>query len=495
MIIFATVENIGPHSSMIPIKKKLNQVPSSLTNLALAILSGVLLALAFPPLKLWFLGWIGVIPLIIMVRCEKKHWRSFLWGTLSGSVFYLISSSWVTYSMNVYGGIPLWESYIFALIIAFILGAFTGLAVLLFSLAVRRIGESALLVIPFCWVAGEYARSLITGIGWNSLGYSQAFHPLLIQPVKAGGVYLVSAIMVAVNSAIAGALIYKKQKYKLWHLVFTVLALSIFIGYGLIPRTKPCEAGHIEVDVIQPVVPISAPWDDPEFAEGILREHLDLSESDSSLKPGGPPDKIVVWPESSAGFDWDEDPALRHVLSAFTRRNNVYLLFNGWGPSADGGSCNSAYLIAPSGDKISRYDKISLLPFGEYVPGRNWIPLMNRVPVLVYDVKPGTNFIISDVAGVKIGVFICFEAIVPDIARRMRLAGAGALVQLSNEAWFGPSAAADQMLAHTVFRAVENDVELIRSTNSGRSAYISSDGRISDVTPMFEQAVREWKIC
>jgi apolipoprotein N-acyltransferase len=199
-------------------------------------------------------------------------------------------------------------------------------------------------------------------------------------------------------------------------------------------------------------------------------------------------------------FDYDSDPPLRRRLAQFTSRNGVYLLMNSWGyPQAtDTGAGktihNSAMVIGPSGERIFQYDKIALVPFGEYVPGKSWVPFMDRVTALVGDITPGTSFALSDIAGARIGTTICFETTDPVIARRFRREGASALVQISNELWFGPYAAPRQMLAHAVFRAVENDIELIRATNSGLSASISSYGAVDDETVMFDKATRRWNV-
>jgi apolipoprotein N-acyltransferase len=175
----------------------------------------------------------------------------------------------------------------------------------------------------------------------------------------------------------------------------------------------------------------------------------------------------------------------------------VFLLLNAWGYGEGSGdeprTFNSAMLIGPSGERLSRYDKIALMPFGEYVPARRWIPFMDRIPALVADLSPGTECVVSAVAGAKIGTTICFETTRPDLTRRFRLAGASTLVQLSNEAWFGPSALPRQMLAQAVFRAVENDVELIRASNSGSSARIDHTGVVFDETSPFEVATRVWQ--
>jgi apolipoprotein N-acyltransferase len=210
---------------------------------------------------------------------------------------------------------------------------------------------------------------------------------------------------------------------------------------------------------------------------------------------------LIIWPESPMNFEYDRDPELRRKLADFTRRNQVYLLMNSWGfppaRTADDSSenqYNSAVLISPAGEKIAEYDKNALVPFGEYVPARGWLPFMNRIKALAGDITPGTSLSLPEAGGAKTGTLICFETTRPDLARRMRRAGASALIQLSNEAWFGPTSAPRQMLATAIFRAVENNVDVIRATNSGLSARIDRYGIVSGETPMFETATRTWKI-
>jgi len=151
-------------------------------------------------------------------------------------------------------------------------------------------------------------------------------------------------------------------------------------------------------------------------------------------------------------------------------------------------------LISPSGEKIYEYDKNALVPFGEYIPARSWLPFMSHVKALVGDITPGAGITLGEAAGAKIGTLICFETTRPELARQMRSEGASVLVQLSNEAWFGPTSAPRQMLTSAIFRAVENNIELIRSANSGVSARIDRYGIVRGETPMFETATRSWKI-
>jgi apolipoprotein N-acyltransferase len=478
-----------------------------ISNLSLAIFSGLLLVFAFPDWNLWSLGWVGTAPLIMAVVRERRFWRSLLLGSVTGTIFYTGSSNWVTYSMHNYGDIPMWLCYIILVIFSLTLGVFTGLFAAVFAQAIKRFGGWAILSAPVIWAASEWARIEVTGMGWNALGYSQTLQPAVIQVARLGGVYLVGAIMVAASAALVFALIYLEHRRGIIVLTAAgVIAIAaVLYGQSLRPDTQ--EAGSVNVAIIQPNIPIDGDWSDPHFNEQMMMRFFSLSEQairakaeENGENAAVKRDKIglVIWPESPMSFEYDSDDELRSRIAEFTRRNNVYLLMNSWGFPKDSGTSedryNSALVIAPSGEKIAEYDKIALVPFGEYVPARGWLPFVKDVHALAGDITPGKSITLSDVQEARLGTTICFEATRPDIARRMRLEGASALVQISNELWFGPTAAAKQMLAHAAFRAVENNCELIRATNTGLSARIDRYGVARGETMMFETATRTWKI-
>ncbi|HWP41991.1 MAG TPA: apolipoprotein N-acyltransferase [Blastocatellia bacterium] len=477
-----------------------------ISNLSLAVCSGLLLIFAFPDWSLWSLGWVGTAPLIMAAVREQRFWRSLLLGWIAGTIFYAGSSYWVTHSMHNYGGIPLWLSYVLLTVLASLLGIFTGLFAGATAVGVKRFGGWAILAAPVLWVASEWARQQVSGVGWNALGYSQAFQTTIIQIARIGGVYMVSALLASASTALVFAVVYLERRRGVIVLTaFGMLAIASVL-YGQSTRPVSDRRGSVSVVAIQPNIPIAGQWDDPAFVEEMLARHITLSEqairSSWNDAASGNEDgdiELVIWPESPMSFDYDRDPELRRRLADFTKRNGVYLLMNAWGTArgtndAADALYNSAMVIAPSGERISRYDKIALVPFGEYVPARGWIPFMDRIPALVGDITPGVSFTVSQVEGAKLGTAICFEATRPDIARRFRAEGVSALAQISNELWFGPTSAPRQMLQHAILRAVENDVDLIRVTNSGLSALINGYGQVEDEIAGFQTDARVWRI-
>lgn len=469
-----------------------------ISNLLLAVFSGLLMIFAFPEWNWWSLGWVCTAPLVMAVARERRFWGAFILGWTTGTIFYMGTSYWVTYSMHHYGDIALWLSYVILLVFAAALGAFTALFAGLFALLIKRFGGWAILSAPVLWAASEWLRLQITGVGWNALGYSQAFQPSVIGMARLGGVYVVSALLVAASTALVFGVIYFERRRGFAVLTTVIVLAIIAVLYGERLRAAPTAAtGSVEVAVIQPNVPVNGDWSDERFVEQMLTQHFRLSEQalqSNGEKPAG----VVIWPESPMNFEYDRDPLLQQRIGAFTRRNHVTLLMNSWGfPKGSltrDTQYNSALVIAPSGEKIAEYDKIALVPFGEYIPARNWLPFAKDIRALVGDITPGTSFTLGDAAGARLGTLICFEATRPDLARRLRREGASALVQISNESWFGPTSMPRQMLAEAVFRAVENNVAVIRATNSGLSAFIHPSGQTEGETPTFETATRTWQV-
>jgi apolipoprotein N-acyltransferase len=490
--------------------------PPFINNVWLAIVAGFLLLLAFPNWNLWSLGWVGVAPLIMAVAREQKFWRSFSMGLTTGTIFYAGSSPWITYSMHNYGGIPQWLCYLLLFLIALILASFTALFAGVLGYAIKSFGGWAILSAPLLWAASEWLRLQLTGMGWNALGYSQAFQPMLIQLCAFGGVYLVSAFLVAMSTAIVYSLIYLGHR-RGW-VVFTIaglLAVGVMLDGKARAPLKPA-AQSLRVVAIQPSIPLEGNWGDENFEAQMLMRHFtmtvdELKELHSLRSPEGeialppqpspkaqlkPSKTLVIWPESPMNLKYESDEKLRRQLAEFTRQHNIYLLFNSWGvPPVEAnrdGITNSALLVGPSGELIARYDKIALMPFGEYVPARGWIPFMDRIPALVADIVAGRKLALQEVAGARLGTMICFEVTRPELARRFRNQGASLFVQLSNESWFGPSSAPRQVLSQAIFRAVENNVDLLRVTNSGLSAHITAYGEVMDETQLFQPAARRW---
>jgi apolipoprotein N-acyltransferase len=396
-----------------------------------------------------------------------------------------------------YGHISPWLAYPLLLLPVMLTGLFPALFCVLLTRFAKWLGALAIVTSPMIWVSVELLRYAVTGQLWNALGYSQAFHPALIQAARWGGVYAVSFLLLLVNSAVA-LLIMKR-----WRPALLLLSGAVLVGFGSWyqaelsccnqPSSKP--PAQTVVVAVQPNVPMDVS-DDAEMVS-LLERHLTLSATaiteirSSSLSAL---DRLVIWPESPMTFNYSRDPQLRNVLENFARSNQTALLFNSLEPADDAGDYNSAILINQKGEKTAQYDKIRLMPFGEYVPLPRWLPGASSVRGLVGEFKSGSSYTLMPLGAFRAGVFICIEAAHPAIARNFVNENADVLINISNDGYLGPTAVMRQHLANAIFRATENNRPLLRVTNAGISANIDARGSVKDVTPGFQTAVRTWLV-
>jgi apolipoprotein N-acyltransferase len=468
----------------------------SLTDCGAALVSAAFLIFAFPDFNRWQLAWIGLVPLLLIVGRKPQPWRCFLLGWLFGTVFFYGSCYWLTYSMIHFAGIPPWLAFVLLLPGAALLGTFPAIFTLVLATAFRRWGPAALFLAPLLWSALEWGRLGITGQLWNSIGYSQAYHPLLIQTARWGGVYAVGFLIVLVNAAIAFALLKRSARA----LLITTGAILLVAGLILLAnRTSPFRQWSIEseteavVVAIQPNVPMEIVKSEEDMRK-LTTRHLEMSMSGLRLLPDDGKPRLVIWPESPMNFAYGGDSQLREIIAAFAQANNTAVLLNSQEVAPNDGIYNSALLINQQGSLVAQYDKIRLLPFGEYVPLPEWLPGAGLIRAIVGDFTPGTKYGLMPVGPVRAGVFICIEAAYPSIARRFTAEGADVLINISNDGYLGPTAVMRQHLANAVFRAVENGRPLLRVTNTGITAFITPAGEVRDATPGFKSDFRTWTI-
>jgi len=465
----------------------------SLRETALTLSSAILLILSFPNFDLWWLAWIGVAPLIIAVSMASRIRTAFLLGLLWGTIFFYGTCWWLTYPMIHYGHVPGWLAYPL-LVLPVILGAtFPALACAFISQTVSRFGSSALWAAPIFLVSLDWLRYAITGEVWNAIGYSQAFHPFFIQPARWGGVYLVTFLILTVNAAIA-FVFRDRTRVRIGlaiGIVFLVAICSTAIYFNRPAHSSDDNIAFIVA--VQPNVPMEN--SDARAMAQLLQRHVDLSKKGLRVAPNNNAiTRLVIWPESPMNFSYTRDPQLQNVVGAFARANHTLVLLNSLESAPNDGSYNSAILVNQEGQKVARYDKIRLMPFGEYVPLPRWLPGSGSVRGIVGEFTPGSSYTLMPLGAIRAGVFICVEAIHPSIARTFTNNGADVLINISNDGYLGPTAVMRGHLANAVFRAVENNRDVIRVTNSGISAYIRADGSVSDETKGFQQDVRTWTI-
>lgn len=459
----------------------------------LAILSGALLALSFPRWDLNLLAWVALIPLFFAVDAQSNR-RSFLLGWVTGMVYFGGTLSWVTISMTQYGKVPWAVSYLLMLALV----AYLALYPAFFAIGIRGTSRrSFLFIAPVLWTALEYVRGhLLTGFPWSDFGYSQYRSLPVIQIADFSSVYGVGFLLILVNTALFRLIeIGWKERRVAWRdgmVGFSVLAFALL--YGLFRLGQPMEKeSSVTVAVVQGNIEQDRKWD-TQFRDETMRIYRRLSLEAVQQAPAPP--QLVIWPESAAPFFFQSEPVYRRTLLDLARDGNFYLLFGSpaYEPAGSGqiALLNSSFLLSPGEEAISRYDKLHLVPFGEYVPLSSLLFFVNKMAEGIGEFVPGKKAVVMQTPFATIGTVICFEVIFPEVVRRFVKNGATVMTTITNDAWFGDSAAPYQHFSMVVFRSIENRVPFARAANTGISGFIDPYGRVKKRSPLFvETALTE----
>ncbi len=467
----------------------------SLADCLVALFSAALLIVSFPTFELWPVAWVALVPFLYIIARNPHPWRAFILGLLLGAVFFYATCYWLSYSMINFGRIPAVFAYAILIPGAIAMGLFPAIFAGILALTLRKFGSRALLLAPLIWVASEWARFISTDHLWNAIGYSQAYQTWLVQPARWGGVYMVSLLIIAVNSAIA-LLVVTRTKRNVMPAVAVASACLLIVVLAYITRPPAESFNSPQADAVVVAIQPNVPMDivkPPELMRSLTDEHFAATETAiKSLPPGG--SRLVIWPESPMNFTYGRDVELRERLAQFARAHQTSLILNSQEPAPNHGLYNSALLINEDGGLVAQYDKIRLLAFGEYDPVPPWFPGAGLTSAIVGEFTAGTNYRQMQIGRVRAGVFICIESAYPNIARQYASDGADVLINISNDGYLGPTAVMRQHLANAVFRAVENNRPLLRVTNTGITAAITARGEVTDATNPFEKAARVWRI-
>ncbi len=468
-------------------------------NILLAAASGLLLTASFPKVGWDPLIWFALVPLLYSVK-DKDAGAGFRLGFVAGLVHYTSLLYWLVPVMRTYGYLPLYLSlsvlFLFAAVLALFMAVFAA------ALTVPGITPGrAMAAMPVLWVALEYLRSFIfSGFPWELLGYSQYQRLRLIQISDIMGVYGLSALIVLCNAAILFAVLYlfKKRwaaagvsgRLAAGALITTAAALGLTWIYGhqrlaTIDRLIAA-APKASIAVVQGNIDQSIKWD-AAFQMQTIARYNRLSQTVMKKNPD-----LIVWPESATPFYlmYDQKPS-ELVFKSIERTRTDYLIgspsFERRGEKVQ--YFNSAYLIRPGEKTIIKYDKTHLVPFGEYVPLRKWLPFLGKIVAQVGDFVPGKKGYTLPWHDWRLGVQICYEIIFPPLSRAMTKNGANLLINITNDAWFGKTSGPYQHFSMTVLRAVENRRTLARAANTGISGFVDPAGRILASSSLLEEAV------
>lgn len=473
----------------------------STNKLLLAAASGGMLTAAFPSSNLWVVAWVALVPLLWALR-RTRPTEALKLGGLAGFIHYLTVLFWVMNTMTRYGKLS-WPASLGVLVL---LAGYLACYVALFAWAVVVLagGQRALrwLLAPLAWVVAELARAhILSGFPWANLGYSQFSVLPVIQIADITGVYGVAFLIVLVNATIvelfenlAGSgtfgLVRRRPAPSNVRLILSAsLAVGLALGYGWSvlarpERTVPPGTPKLRFALLQGNIPQDLKWDAASQQETVNLYTVLVSEV--SRGPAAP--QLIVWPETAAPFYFEQDGTLQEKVRSVVRRTKVYHLVGAPAYEKIDGRVayyNRAYLLSPEGATLEHYDKIHLVPFGEYVPLSSVLFFVRRLAEGIGTFYPGERHTVFEIPQGRFGTLICFEVIFPNLVRRFVKGGAQFLVNITNDAWFGRSAASAQHLSMAVFRAVENRVPLIRAANTGITAVVDPFGRVVQATDLF----------
>jgi len=474
------------------------------------------MALAFPlgpPLPLgswpgwWPLGWVCLAPMMVASVLARSRARAFLWGMVAGTTAHTAILCWLHPFLVRWARLSSVEAAgVTALLILYV-ALYAGAFSLCVQVWAQRWGPSAALVLaPACWSALELARgSLLTGFPWCLLGYSQ--HPVLtpIQVADLTGIYGVSFLMASAGSLAAIHLtqlagrrgLGRSRRIDRWAPWLLVACLALGLGYGVFrvatPAVQEQTGDQLSVALIQANVPQADKWD-PIQQGRIEADHVAMTREAASRGAS-----LIVWSETSVPISITHHPDYALRLEALATETGADLLVGTviYGPPAASGSDpelesaprNSAVLVRSQGGISGRYDKVHLVPFGEYVPMKRLLSFLEPLVHEASDFQSGEGTRILKGTRAPFSTLICYEAIFPDLTRSAAAMGAEMIVNITNDAWYGDTGMPRQHLAHAALRAVESRRYLLRCANTGISVIVAPSGRVEAFSSLGQKEI------
>jgi len=474
------------------------------------LVTAVLLDFCFPvagPLPFWrsFLAWIALIPLLYALLNERAAAhpryprRAALTGYLCGVLWYILNCYWIYQTMFYYGHVPPPGAAGILVLYSLVLGLYFGVFGLGLAFFRRRFGLGAALnLAPFLWVALDLAAARITSVPWDQLGYSQIDNLTLTRLAPFTGVYGITWVLVFINTLLVGVWMHRSHPIRHARITVTGIVL-IYAAFCLLTRAPaPAPTSDYAV-LLQPNIDVAtndnwqgAEWDGD---VGWIVEHArqtctpayngmpwpNAAPPDQPCAQNVPPPGVVLWPEVGSWFQSDDPRTL--ALVRYVARSADAPFIAGMFGHDDSGTYNSALFLDPDGSVAGRYDKIHLVPFGEYVPYRDLFFFAKKLTHQLVDLQRGRERTVFSVNGHRFGVFICYESVFADEVRHFAGNGAEVLVNISDDGWYGDTSAPWQHLNMARMRAIENDRWLLRDTNNGVTTVIDPRGRVTLTAP------------
>jgi apolipoprotein N-acyltransferase len=462
----------------------------SVVGLVAALASGVLVAMAFPPFEEPVLGWVGLMPVVWALHARRMRWWQ-LWA--GGFLCWILQLWWVGHVTWV--GTALLCTYLGLYWVAW--GRWMALVFSLFpernssgNLACALLGATG-------WTALEEVRGwLFSGFPWNNLGVSQYKNAALVQTASVGGVELLGWVMMVVQLVFALTALRLIREVRgggrmraHWEFTGALALLGVVFIHGVMclvpePRAGAGAPPVLSMGLVQGNVP-----QEVKFSPMSLEETVAAYTAPTAALAGAQPD-VIVWPETATGVGIFQEAFVRAEVTGLVQEHGVTLLAGTVEEDEDGSLYNAAVLLAPGLEegavRAAAYKKQHLVPYGEFLPGRKWFPWLWSWLDMPLDYKPGPRsrgvmLLPGREVSPLAGLLICFEDIMPHLARARAEAGAHLLVNLTNDGWFRDSPAAYVHMTNAVFRAVENRLPLVRVTNTGVSCVVSPEGIVTNI--------------
>jgi apolipoprotein N-acyltransferase len=430
----------------------------------LSVFSAILLLLIFPRFDIRWLAPVAVAPLLIALARTHDAWQRFFYGWAAGIFFWFFICTWIQFVLEVHGGMGRWGGWGSFLLFAILKGLHLAVFGWLAGPLMRR--NYAIPAVAALWTGLERTHGTF-GFAWLDLGNAgiNMSVPLRLAPFV--GVYGLSFVFAMLATGLA-CVVLRYPRVRLAPL----LALPLLYLFPAIPQGIPATSSAL---LVQPNVDTDIQW--TSLLQGDTEQRLTLL---SNVLPA----HLVIWPELPAPLYYYDDPQFRADAEAIARRHG-WFLFGTVGYTAQHQPLNSAVLLGPDGRAVGRYDKIDLVPFGEFVPPL--FSFVNRITQEAGDFVPGHDIKVLPANGYRLGVFICYESAFPDLVRQFAKRGADVLVNISNDGYFGHTEARQQHLLLARMRAVENRRFVIRATNDGFTAVIDPAGRLIRTFPPYQQ--------
>ena len=453
-----------------------------------AALSGALLALSFPSLGHPAAAWVALTPLLVILHGVPSPRLAFGLGLTTGAVHFTGTLPWLTQVMIEFGGFPLPVGVLLnGLLVAYLALFPAAFAVIVVVLLRARWGAWGLLSAAPVWLTTELGRMwLFGGFPWELLGYSQTSVLPVSQLASLFGVHGVTLLVVFINSALALALV-GPRAHRVRVLAVATGGLGVVVLFGvwrltdnrLVRDGTPLRVGLVQGNVLQ-----ADKWD-PAMRSTILRGYLDLSRQSAAAGA-----RLIVWPESATPFSFEDHPD-GDAVRQLARDTGAHLLFGSTQSRRDPVPrvFNAAFVLRPDGETAAVYQKMHLVPFGEYVPFRSVLFFARPLVESVMDFSPGASPVTLAIGAHRVSTAICYEIIYPGLTRSFVRHGSELLTTITNDAWYGRSAAPHQHFQQAAMRAIEQGRYLVRAANTGISGVVDPYGRVLARSALFETAV------